>query len=71
MGQGGGHYIEIYSHFAGALIVGEDPPQASNRIILHPTERDQHSLPVPIIEYTMHPNSYAMQRHGINQTTQL
>jgi choline dehydrogenase-like flavoprotein len=70
-GKAVAQYMENYNHLAGALIVGEDPPQASNRIVLHPTERDQYGLPVPVIEYTMHPNSYAMQRHGINQTTQL
>ena len=64
-------FLENYTHVAGAIVVGEDPPQASNRISLHPTERDQYGLPVPVIEYAMHPNSTAMQRHGINQTRAL
>ncbi len=51
--------------------MGEDPPQASNRIVLHPTERDQYGLPVPVLEYTMHPNSVAMQRHANGKTTEL
>jgi choline dehydrogenase-like flavoprotein len=64
-------YMENYSRLAGAFITGEDPPQASNRITLHPTERDQYGLPVPVIEYAMHPNSTSMQLHAIDQTTQL
>jgi choline dehydrogenase-like flavoprotein len=64
-------YIENYTRMAGLFICGEDPPQASNRIYLHPTERDQYGLPVPGIAYAMHPNSTAMQRHAINQTRAL
>jgi choline dehydrogenase-like flavoprotein len=64
-------FMEKWTHLAGAIVIGEDPPQAANRITLHPTERDQYDLPVPVIEYAMHPNSTAMQRHAINQTRQL
>lgn len=64
-------FMENYDHLAGAFICGEDPPQASNRIFLHSTDRDQYGLPVPVIEYTMHANSDAMQRHAIRQTTEL
>jgi choline dehydrogenase-like flavoprotein len=70
-GKSTASFIEQYSHLAGAIIVGEDPPQASNRIVLHPTERDQYDLPVPVLEYTMHPNSVAMQRHAIRKSTEL
>jgi len=70
-GKSTASFIEQYSHLAGATIVGEDPPQASNRIVLHPTERDQYDLPVPVLEYTMHPNSVAMQRHANSKTTEL
>jgi choline dehydrogenase-like flavoprotein len=64
-------FMENYSQLAGLGICGEDPPQASNRITLHATDRDQYSLPVPVIEYAQHSNSIAMQRHGINQSRQL
>jgi choline dehydrogenase-like flavoprotein len=63
--------VENYGRLAGAGIAGEDPPQASNRVTLHSTERDQYGLPVPVIQYAMHQNSMAMQRHAINQTTAL
>jgi len=64
-------YMENYNRLAGVFITGEDPPQASNRVTLHPTERDQYGLAVPVIEYEMHPNSLAMQRHAIERTTEL
>ena len=64
-------YIEHYSRLAVIFLCGEDPPQASNRIALHQTQRDQYGLPVSVIEYTMHSNSTAMQRHGIYQVGQL
>jgi len=64
-------YIEHYSRLAVVFLCGEDPPQASNCIALHPTQRDQYGLPIPVIKYTMHSNSTAMQHHGINQVRQL
>ena len=60
-----------YNHLAGAFISGEDPPQATNRIALHPTEKDESGLPVPVIRYAMHPNSEAMQQHANRRTTKL
>ncbi len=63
--------MEVFNRLAGVFITGEDPPQASNRITLHPTQRDQYGLAVPVIEYEMHANSWAMQRHAIDQTTAL
>jgi choline dehydrogenase-like flavoprotein len=64
-------YVENFNRIAGVFVTGEDPPQAANRITLHPTERDAYGLPVPVIEYGHHPNSVAMQAHAIAQTTAL
>ena len=61
-------HMEKYDHMASTFITGEDPPQATNRITLHPTEKDENGLPVPVIDYTMHPNSLLMQRHA-NRTS--
>ena len=52
---------------AGCWITGEDPPQANNRITLHPTEKDAYGLPVPVLEYTPHANSLAMRQHAARQ----
>jgi choline dehydrogenase-like flavoprotein len=57
-------FVDNYSHVAGVFITGEDPPQASNRITLHPTEKDEAGLPVPVLAYEDHPNSIAMRKHA-------
>lgn len=64
-------FMENYTRLAGVFITGEDPPQASNSITLHPTKRDQYGLAVPVLEYVMHSNSNAMQQHAIGKTTEL
>jgi choline dehydrogenase-like flavoprotein len=63
--------MESYPRLAGVFITGEDPPQATNRITLHASERDSYGLAVPVIEYEMHANSWAMQSHAIERTTAL
>lgn len=57
-------FMEHYANIAGCWITGEDPPQATNRITFHPTEKDEHGLPVPVVEYSDHPNSIAMREHA-------
>src|SRR5207247_2085149 len=47
--------IDNYANMAGLWIVGEDMPQASNRLTLHTTEKDQFGLPVPNVHYDDHP----------------
>ena len=64
-------YTQNYSHVAGLFITGEDPPEAANRISLHPTERDAHGLPVPVIEYRDHSNSVAMRDHSIKKSREM
>jgi choline dehydrogenase-like flavoprotein len=64
-------HIEKYRHMAGVFVTGEDPPQADNRITLHPTEKDQNGLAVPVLDYAMHPNSIRMQQHANMKTTEL
>ena len=68
VGRASAACLEEFGHLAGAFITGEDPPQASNRISLHPTERDAYGLAVPVLTYSMHPNSTAMWQHAIDQT---
>jgi choline dehydrogenase-like flavoprotein len=58
-------FMENYTHQAGLFICGEDPPEADNRISLHPTEKDANGLPVPLIEYRNHANTDAMRDHAI------
>lgn len=58
-------FMENYSNMAAVFITGEDPPEANNRISLHPSERDDQGLPVPLIEYRNHRNTDAMRDHAI------
>lgn len=60
-------FMEHYTYLSGIFVTGEDPPQASNRITFHESEKDQNGLPVPILEYSSHPNSVAMHGHSAQQ----
>jgi len=63
--------MDGYENMAGMWIVGEDMPQESNRITLHPTEVDQHGQPVPNVNFTDHPNDVAMRNHAYTQGSAL
>jgi len=43
--------VEAYENMAGLWLVGEDMPQATNCVTLHPTEKDQFGLPIPNIHF--------------------
>ncbi len=64
-------WMEKYDNMAATFITGEDPPEASNRITLHPTEKDEQGLAVPVLDYAMHPNSTAMQNHANRTSTEI
>jgi choline dehydrogenase-like flavoprotein len=48
-------------------LVGEDMPQESNGVTLHPTLKDQHGLPIPNVQFDDHPNDVAMRNHAYRQ----
>jgi len=56
--------IENYRNVAGLWIVGEDMPQYGNSVMLDPTVRDQHGLPVARIHHTDHPNDAAIRKRA-------
>jgi choline dehydrogenase-like flavoprotein len=60
-------WMEAYTRHAAMFICGEDPPQADNRITLHPSDVDEYGLPVPVIAYAEHANTVAMSRHAVGQ----
>jgi len=70
-GESAAEYLENYTSLAATWVTGEDPPQASNRIRLHATERDWYGLPVPILEYEYHANSVAMNAHAAKTSKRL
>jgi choline dehydrogenase-like flavoprotein len=63
--------LDRYDHMAGMWLVGEDMPQAGNRITLHPTEKDPFGLPVPDVHFDDHANDTAMREHAYDQGSAL
>jgi len=59
--------MEQYPNMAGMWIVGEDMPQETNRVSLHPTEKDQHGMPIPNVHYDDHPNDVAMREYAFKK----
>lgn len=59
--------MDQYENMAGMWIVGEDMPRETNRITLHPTEKDQFGQPIPNVHFDDHPNDIAMRNHGFKQ----
>jgi len=66
-GAGFTEAIDQFANMAGMWIVGEDMPQVSNRVTLHPTGRDKHGLPIPNVHYDDHANDHAMREHAYAQ----
>ncbi len=56
--------LEHYLNMAGMWIVGEDMPQETNAVTLHPTEKDQWGAPVANVHYDDHPNDVAMRNYA-------
>ncbi len=63
--------MDNYKNMAGMWLVGEDMPQESNRITLHPTDKDQYGLPVPNVHFDDHKNDIAMREHAYQQGTKV
>jgi len=59
--------MDGYDRMAGMWIVGEDMPQADNRITLDPNAKDRHGLPVAHVTFSDHPNDIAMRDHAYGQ----
>jgi choline dehydrogenase-like flavoprotein len=55
--------LDHYENMAGMWIVGEDMPQATNRVTLSDT-KDQFGLPVANVHFDDHPNDVAMRNHA-------
>ena len=59
--------LEGFDHMAGMWLVGEDMPQESNAVTLHPELKDQHGLPIPNVHFSDHDNDIAMREHAYQQ----
>ena len=53
-----------YANTAGLWIVGEDMPQADNRVTLNKDMKDKYGMPVPNVHYDDHKNDIAMREHA-------
>ncbi len=56
--------MDNYVHLTGNWIVGEDMPQETNTVTLHPTQKDQYGVPVPVVTFNDHPNDKAMREYA-------
>jgi choline dehydrogenase-like flavoprotein len=56
--------LDAYENMAGMWLVGEDMPQATNRITLHSSAKDRFGLPVPNVHFDDHPNDIRMRDHA-------
>ncbi|MCL6576771.1 GMC family oxidoreductase [Kyrpidia sp.] len=63
--------MEQYTHMAGLWIVGEDMPQPDNRVTLHPYQKDQFGMPIPVVTYNDHPNDQAMRQFAWEKAREL
>lgn len=59
--------LDAYDRIAGMWLVGEDMPQADNRISLNSEAKDVFGMPVANVNYTDHPNDVAMRDHAYKQ----
>ncbi len=59
--------LDMYENMAGMWLVGEDMPQESNAITLHPTKKDKYGMPIPNVHFDDHPNDVAMRNHAYKQ----
>lgn len=59
--------LDQYTKMAAMWIVGEDMPQETNAITLHPEEKDQWGLPIPNVHYDDHRNDLAMRTYAYKQ----
>jgi choline dehydrogenase-like flavoprotein len=63
--------LEMYDHMTAVWVCGEDMAREQNGITLHPTEKDQYGLPIPIVTKTYHKNDEAIAAHGLVQFRKL
>nr|WP_300310458.1 GMC family oxidoreductase [Halomonas sp.] len=59
--------LDQYEHMAGMWLVGEDMPQATNRITLNRDVVDRFGLPVANVHYDDHDNDIAMRQYAYAQ----
>ena len=64
---GEGHheaFHRLFNRTTSLLVIGEDLPEAHNRVTLDPLLKDANGIPAPKISYTLSENSWRMLEHG-------
>jgi choline dehydrogenase-like flavoprotein len=64
-------FVRHFGHSFGAFAIGDDLPQASNRITLSEHETDSDGLPAAKLYYRPHENDVRMMRYGIERLRDL
>ncbi len=71
---GAAHHTWFKRHFGhsfGAYAIGDDLPQAENRVTLSATQTDSDGLPAAKLHYQPHENDLRMMRYGIERLRDL
>jgi choline dehydrogenase-like flavoprotein len=63
--------MDNFANMAGMWLVGEDMPQATNRITLSDSAVDQWGLPAPNVHFDDHPNDVAMRQYAYEKAEAL
>ena len=63
--------LDGYANLAGMWLVGEDMPQATNRVTLSDTARDKWGLAAPNVHFDDHPNDIAMRTYAYEKAEAL
>src|SRR5215470_13762877 len=58
-------YDDRFDRTATIAVIGEDLPEAHNRVDLDPALADSHGIPAPRVSYTLSDNSRRMLDHGV------
>ena len=63
--------MDGYSNLAGMWLVGEDMPQATNRVTLSDSIKDQYGMAAPNVHFDDHPNDVAMREYAYEKAEAL
>ena len=58
-------YADFFNRTTGMVVIGEDLPEASNRVTLDPDLCDANGIPAPKIHYRLSENSEKMLAHAV------
>lgn len=66
-----GQFIGDYAHLAGLVVLGEELPQAENRVTLSRTRVDAYGMPIASIHRKLHANDRTMMAHAVERASAL